>query len=265
MLVRPRPTGAHTVLREARSVTPGVPVHEYVDMFGNMCWRLVMPGGPFAIRYDALVEVSDQPDALPVNQPLLPVEALPDDTLVYTLPSRYAQSDLLLEAAWDLFGSLPPTSDRVQGICDWIHTNIRYAPGTSDPSVTAVDTFERGYGVCRDIALLSVAFCRAMNIPARYAFGYLGDIGITPLDSPMDFHAWFNAFVGGRWYIYDARFNVPRIGRIEIGHGRDVADVALTTSFGANRLNQFAVWTDEVPDLRSLSLRSELADGRLAS
>jgi transglutaminase-like putative cysteine protease len=266
VLVRPRADGEHRILHELRTISPDVPVHEYFDAFGNVCWRLVLPGGPLTVRYDALVEVSGQPEVLPIDRPLVPVEQLPDNTLVFTLPSRYVQSDLVMQAAWDLFGSLPWTSARVQAICDWVHTNIRYVAGTSDLTTTALDTFQRGYGVCRDIALLSVAFCRALNIPARYGFGYLGDIGVPPMDTPMDFHAWFNAFIDGRWHIYDARFNEPRIGRIEIGHGRDPVDVAMTTSYGPSRLNQFIVWSDEVPEDRAADfLWTAPADKLLAS
>ncbi len=248
ILVQPRRDGQHTVVREIRTIAPDLPVREYHDLFGNTCWRLVMPAGQTSVRYDALVDVTREPDRVPATLPLAPVEGLPDETLVYTLPSRYAESDLLADEAWKLFGSVPATGERVLAICDWVHSNIGYQSGTSDPTVTALTTFQRGYGVCRDLALLSVAFCRAVNIPARYAFGYLPDIDVGPPDSPMDFHAWFNAFVGGEWYTFDARHNVPRIGRIQIAHGRDAVDVAMATTFGTSVLNRFEVWSDEVSD-----------------
>jgi transglutaminase-like putative cysteine protease len=207
-----------------------------------------MPGGPLLLRYDAIVEISGQPDPSPVALPLVPVADLPDETLLYLLPSRSIQSDLLMDDAWSIVGATEPTGARVQAICDWVHEHIRYEGGTSDPTVTALDTYARRYGVCRDIALLSVALCRAINIPARYAYGYLPDIDVPPPYALMDFHAWFNAFVDGRWYTFDARYNVPRIGRIEIAHGPDVVDVAMTTSFGVNRLSAMTVWSDQVRD-----------------
>jgi transglutaminase-like putative cysteine protease len=153
-----------------------------------------------------------------------------------------------------LFGWTPATGERVLEICVWVHRNVRYEGGSSDLTITAVDTFNRRFGVCRDIALLTVAFCRAMNIPARYAFGYLPDIGVIPPDAPMDFHAWFNAFIDGRWYTFDARHNVPRIGRIEIGHGPDPVDVAMSTSFGVTRLTGFEVWSEQVSSDRCAPL-----------
>jgi transglutaminase-like putative cysteine protease len=266
MLVEPRVDGAHTVLQSGRWLTPSAPVRNYRDAFGNACWRFVLPGGPMTIRYDALVELSAEPDQMPLDQPLVPVHDLPDDTLTFLLPSRSIQSDLLSEAAWDLFGATPLTSERVQAVCDWVHSNIRYETGSSDLTVTAHDTFQRGYGVCRDIALLTVGLCRALNIPARYACGYLPDIGIPPPYTPMDFHAWTNIFIDGRWYIFDSRYNTPRIGRIEIGQGRDVVDVALSTSFGDNRLDQMTVWSEQVPaDQTGLPSWEESVTQQLAS
>jgi transglutaminase-like putative cysteine protease len=264
MLVQPRLDGGPTVLEENRVLEPLVPVHDYRDGFGNRCWRFVAPGGSARIRYDALVAVSPTREPVPRDLPLLPAERLPAETLSYLLPTRFIQCDLLLDAAWNLFGWTPETGERVLAICDWVHEHICYAAGSSDPRVTAFDTFQRRYGVCRDIALLSVAFCRALNIPARYAFGYLPDIGVIPPDAPMDFHAWFNAFVDGRWYTFDARHNVPRIGRIEVAHGRDAVDVAMSTSFGDARLKRFEVWSEQAPD----PFESERAVGpisRLAS
>jgi transglutaminase-like putative cysteine protease len=246
MLVRARPDGQHHPVYESRWVEPDVPIHEYLDSFGNACWRLVVPGGPITLRYDALVEIDGEPDPVHPEAQLTPVQDLPDDTLVFTLPSRYVESDLLLNRAWELFGDTPPTWARVQAICDWVHQNIRYETGNSGPDVTALNVYERRVGVCRDFALLSVAFCRAMNIPARYAFGYLPDIAVEPPDVAMDFHAWFEAFLGGRWYTFDARHNVPRIGRVLIGVGRDAVDVALSTSYGVTRLDKMTVWSDEV-------------------
>lgn len=246
VLAQARPDGDHKVIYESRWLDPDIALSEYRDSFGNNCWRFTAPGGPLTIRYDALVEVTGDPDACVLEAALIGVGELPDDSLVFTLPSRYIQSDLLLDKAWALFGNTPPTWARIQAIVDWVHSNIRYATGASGPDVTAMHVLETGVGVCRDFALVSVALCRAMNIPARYTCGYLPDIAIDAPDEPMDFHAWFEAFVGGRWYTFDARHNVPRVGRVVIGRGRDAIDVALSTSYGATRLNKMTVWADEV-------------------
>ncbi len=262
MLVRARPDGEHRILHETEWTEPRLGQREYRDSFGNPCWRLVLPAGETLIRYDALVEVSPEPDMVVPDAPLVPVEDLPDDTLVFTLPSRYIESDLLLDDAWKLFGHTPPTWARVQAICDWVHANIQYGYGLSGPSTTALDVFRTRAGVCRDFAQISVAFCRTLNIPARYTFGYFPDIAVEPPDVPMDFHAWFEAYLGGRWYTFDARHNVPRIGRVKIAHGRDAVDVALSTSYGSATLNSMVVWSDEVPDDDASATGSALeADG----
>ena len=246
MLVRARPDAEHTAVYESHWTEPSFPFHEYNDVFGNHCWRFTLPVGPSLVRYDAVVEVTGEADPVVPDAPLVPVDELPDDTLQFTLPSRYVQSDLLLDDAWSLFGNTPPTWARVQAICDWIHANIEYRTGSSGPWTTALDIYQQRAGVCRDFALMGVALCRAMNIPARYTFGYLPDIAIEPPDIPMDFHAWFEAYLGGRWYTFDARHNTPRIGRVTIGRGRDVADVALTTAYGSAELTSMVVWADEI-------------------
>jgi transglutaminase-like putative cysteine protease len=246
MLVRPRPDADHTALYESRWFRPEVPLHEYTDGFGNLCWRVTAPGGPFTVRYDAVVEIEPTPDPVVPDAQLHPVEDLPDEVLVFTLPSRYVESDLLVDRAWELFGQTPATWARVQAICDFVHSHIEFGYGNSSPYKTAQETLESGKGVCRDFALLCVGFCRALNIPARYTFGYLPDIAVEPPDLPMDFHTWFEAYLGGRWYTFDARHNTPRIGRVVIGRGRDAVDVALSTSYGAARLPKFLVWADEI-------------------
>ena len=248
MLVRARPDAEHQTRYESQWTDPSIPLREYRDSFGNPCWRLVLPTGDSVIRYDAVVEVSGDPDPVVPDAPLVPVEELPDDALVFTLPSRYIESDLLLDDAWQLFGNTPPTWARIQAICDWVHANVEYGYGLSGPTTTALDVFKQRQGVCRDFAQISVAMCRALNIPARYTFGYLGDIAVEPPDVPMDFHAWFEAFVGGRWYTFDARHNIPRIGRVKIAHGRDAVDVALSTAYGSAALTSMVVWSDEIPD-----------------
>jgi len=261
MLVRARADDCHHPVYESRWVAPEVPIRDYEDTFGNRCWRVTFPGGPVTLRYDAVVETDGEPDPTHPDAQVISVESLPDDALVFTLPSRYIESDLLLDDAWRLFGSTPPTWARVQAVCDWIHTNVRYETGATAPHITARDVYERRVGVCRDFALLGVAFCRALSIPARYAFGYLPDIAVEPPDVPMDFHAWFEVYLSGRWYTFDARHNVPRIGRVVIGRGRDAADVALTTSYGIARLDQMTVWSDEVTG----DLPADLAPGTLAT
>ena len=260
MLVRAQPDGEHETLYESRWTDPQVALHEYVDHYANHCWRFVAPIGRFRVRYDALVSISGEPDPVVPDAALVPVENLPDPTLVFTLPSRYIQSDLLVATAWDLFGSTPQSWQRVQAVCDWVHRNIQYETGSSNPTITAADVFERRIGVCRDFALLATAFCRALNIPARYTFGYLPDIAVEPPDVPMDFHAWFEAYLGDRWYPFDARHNTPRIGRVVIGRGRDAVDVAMATQFGASRLNNMIVWADEVAEGEPVPTRDDDAD-----
>lgn len=253
MLVRARPDADHEIRYESRWTEPVLDVREYGDGFGNPCWRFVLPSGPSVVRYDAIVEVSGAADLVVADAPLVPVQQLPDEALVFTLPSRYIESDLLLDDAWRLFGETPPTWARVQAVCDWVHANVEYGYGLSGPSTTALDVFKQRQGVCRDFAQLSVALCRALNIPARYTFGYLPDIAVEPPDVPMDFHAWFEAYLGGRWYTFDARHNVPRIGRVKIAHGRDAVDVALSTAYGGATLQSMVVWADEITEQGAIS------------
>jgi transglutaminase-like putative cysteine protease len=247
MLVRPRMDAEHIAVYESKWIEPSdIPLHEYHDLFGNICWRFVAPPGLTTVRYDAVVEIPETADPVVPHAALHPVEDLPDEAIVFTLPSRYVESDQLLDEAWTLFGETPQTWARIQAVCDWVHHNIEFRNGSSTPSTTALDIYKQRAGVCRDFALLAVAFCRALNIPARYTFGYLPDIAIEPPDVPMDFHTWFEAYVGGRWYTFDARHNTPRIGRVVIGRGRDAVDCALSTAFGAARLAKFVVWSDEI-------------------
>jgi transglutaminase-like putative cysteine protease len=246
MLVRARADGTHRTIYESRWTEPRLDLREYRDPFGNQCWRTIFPGGAATVRYDAVVDADDEADPTNPGASLTPVAALPDDVLAFTLASRYVEADLLAGDAWRLFGGTPSTWERVQAVCDWVHANVRYETGSSAPHVTARDVFERRVGVCRDFALLVLAFCRGLNIPARYVFGYLPDIAVDPPDTPMDFHAWCEVFVGGGWYTFDARHNMPRIGRVVVGYGRDAADVAMTTSYGALRLTGMTVWADPI-------------------
>ncbi|HEY8757663.1 MAG TPA: transglutaminase family protein [Candidatus Limnocylindria bacterium] len=246
MLVKPRADADHLAVYESTWSDPQLAIHEYTDLFGNNCWRFVAPEGTSAVRYDAVVEIPETPDPVVPHAALNAVEDLPDDAIVFTLPSRYVESDKLLDVAWELFGNTAPTWERIQAVCDWVHHNIQFVNGSSTPATTAFDVYQQRMGVCRDFALLSVALCRALNIPARYTFGYLPDIAIEPPDVPMDFHTWFEAYVGGRWYTFDARHNTPRVGRVVIGRGRDAVDCALSTAYGNARLAKFTVWSDEI-------------------
>lgn len=245
MLVQPLPDGAHRGLHEEWQTTPDLALRAYTDIYGNVCQRFVLPAGENIIRYDATVEVVDTYDEIGLSAQQHPVEELPDDVLLYTLPSRFCLSDVLSDTAWQLFGQMPEGWTRVQAICDWVHDNIRFQYGTSTPLTTATDIFERRVGVCRDFTHLAVTFCRALNIPTRYVFGYLPDIGVPPPDDPMDFCAWMEVYLGGRWWTFDPRNNQRRVGRVLIGRGRDALDVAMVTTYGSPRLQQMTVWADE--------------------
>jgi len=225
---------------------PPVPAHSYRDGFGNWCTRIVAPAGQLRLSASAVVHDTGEPDAVPGLAHQHPVEELPDDTLVFLLPSRYCEADRLLETAWSLFGTTPPGWGRVQAILDYVHQHITFGYEHARNSRTALEGWSDRTGVCRDFAHLAVAFCRCMNIPARYCTGYLGDIGVPRSDAPMDFSAWFEVYLGGAWHTVDARHNVPRIGRVLIARGRDAADVAISTTFGPNTLRGFRVITEEV-------------------
>ena len=229
--------------------SPSTPYVSYRDSFGNWCNRVMAPAGAFQIRAATIVNDSGQPDEVAPLVVQHAVEDLPEETLVYLLPSRYCESDKLLETAWQLFAQTPMGWERVQAISQWVHQHITFGYQWARPSKTAWEAFEEGRGVCRDFAHLGIALCRAMNIPARYCTGYLGDIGVPPSADPMDFSGWFEVYMGGRWLTVDPRNLVPRIGRVLIARGRDAADVAITTTFGPNVLKDFQVWTDEIaPD-----------------
>jgi transglutaminase-like putative cysteine protease len=226
--------------------TPMLPVTRYADAFGNICTRLVAPAGRMDVFTDALVADSGLPDAVEPTARECEIAELPHDALVFLLASRYCETDRLMQDAWARFGKTPLGWPRVQAICDFVHSHVRFGYQHARATKTAAEVaVERG-GVCRDFAHLAITLCRCMNIPARYCTGYLGDIGVPPEPEPMDFSAWFEAYLGGRWYSFDARHNTPRIGRIVMARGRDAADVAISTTFGPNLLKRFAVHTDEV-------------------
>lgn len=227
-------------------LTPAVPVTAYRDLYGNWCSRIVAPAGQICLSCNAVVSDTGQPDPVLPWLEQRPIETLPEETLSFLLGSRYCETDLLSESAWQLFGAAPTGWKRVQAICDFVHRHIQFGYGLSSPTKSASQAFQDRQGVCRDFAHLAVTFCRCMNIPARYCTGYLGDIGVVPNQSPMDFAAWFEAYLGDGWYTFDPRNNTPRIGRVLIARGRDAADVSLTTSFGPSTLDSFKVWTDVI-------------------
>ena len=225
---------------------PPVPMAAYRDSFGNWCTRIVAPRGRTRVSADALVNDSGAPDVIVPEAQQHAVPDLPEETLLFLLGSRYCETDRLSETAWNLFGQAPTGWGRVQAICDYVHRHITFGYEHARVTRTALEALHEKTGVCRDYAHLAVAFCRCMNIPARYCTGYLGDIGVPPPYGPMDFAAWFEVFLGGRWHTFDARNNTPRIGRVLIARGRDASDVAISSTFGPNTLTGFRVWTDEV-------------------
>jgi transglutaminase-like putative cysteine protease len=244
---------ADLVTPEVITFDPPVPERQFTDAFGNICTRIVAPSDRIRMSADLVIRDSGKPDPVALDAVQHPVEDLPDDVLPFLLGSRYCDTDKLSNTAWSLFGNTQPDWARVQAIVDFVHNHIRFDYQKADDTRTAFDGYTQREGVCRDYAHLAIALCRCMNIPARYCTGYLGDIGIPPVPYPMDFSAWFEVFLSGRWYTFDARHNTPRIGRIVMARGRDATDCALTTSFGRAPLTQFEVHTDEVKDLRSVS------------
>jgi transglutaminase-like putative cysteine protease len=225
---------------------PTVPITGYRDGFGNWCSRLVAPTGEIRISTDAVINDTGLPDPTDLSATQHAVEDLPNDTLVYLQGSRYCETDRLSEIAWSLFGKSPPGWRRVQAISDYVHAHIHFGYQHARATKTALEAYQERMGVCRDYTHLAITFCRCMNIPARYCTGYLGDIGVPPSPEPMDFSAWFEAYLDGRWHTFDPRNQVPRIGRVLIAQGRDAADVPLSNAFGPNTLKGFKVWTDEL-------------------
>lgn len=230
--------------------TPSIPISAYRDGFGNWCARIVAPKGEIRLSADAIINDTGRPDSVVPSALQHPVESLPEESLVFLLGSRYCETDRLSEAAWSLFGQTPPGWARVQAICDFVHNHITFGYQHARATKTALEVFAERQGVCRDYAHLAIAFCRCLNLPARYCTGYLGDIGVPVSADPMDFSAWFEVFLGGAWYTFDARNNIPRIGRVLIARGRDAADVPISHTFGPNTLKSFKIWTDEVCDNR---------------
>ena len=228
------------------AASPDVPMYDYLDAFGNVCTRVTAPRGGLTLTCDFTVADDGMPDPAAPAAIQHPVEDLPDDILVFLLGSRYCETDRLSETAWALFGHIPPGWARVQAIVEFTHSHVEFGYAYARPTKTAWDAYQEQQGVCRDFAHLAITLCRCINIPARYCTGYLGDIGIPPVDAPMDFSAWFDVYLGGAWHTFDARHNMPRIGRILMARGRDATDTALTTTFGPALLVGFDVHTDEV-------------------
>lgn len=237
-------------------VQPPAQVSEYTDAYGNRCGRLLAPAGPIRFWNDAVVEDSGQPDHQNPAAEQHEIYELPDATLTFLMPSRYCEVDRMVDLAWQLFSTVPKGWARVRAICDFVHDHLQFDYLQARKTRTAYEAYQERVGVCRDFTHLAVTLCRCLNIPARYCTGYLGDIGV-PTTGPMDFSAWFEAYLGGRWYTFDPRNNTPRIGRVLMAYGHDAADVALLTSFGPSRLDRFTVWTDEVGEDALLPVPSQ--------
>ena len=230
-------------------IEPGVRTEQYIDRFGNRCTRFLAAQGRLRLWNSTLIQDSAEKDQVNYQAQQHPVEELPVDNLIYLMNSRYCEVDRLSNIATELFANTPPGWGRVQAIVNWIHGRVQFGYEFARPTRTALDVYTERVGVCRDFQHLAVAFCRCMHIPARYATGYLGDIGVPASTAPMDFSAWFEAYLEGRWWTFDARHNEPRIGRVLMATGRDAADVAMTTSFGMAELSKFSVVTNEVGEI----------------
>ncbi len=234
-------------LRTAQRIMtdPDIPLYDYIDIFGNICSRLTLPAGSTTISCGFVIEDPFTPDIVAPEAQQLPIDRLPDDVLLYLLGSRYCETDRLSEIAWSLFGGRPKGWGLVQDIVTFVHEWITFDYSKARPGKSAWDAYQEQEGVCRDYAHLAIALCRCMNVPARYCTGYMGDMDLPALVGDMDFSAWFEAYIGGQWYVFDARHNRPRRGRILMARGRDATDAALTTSFGTAMLTRFEVYTDE--------------------
>jgi transglutaminase-like putative cysteine protease len=244
--VEPQSEPRQRVLEQVLTFEPRGTLSAYQDTFGNACSRLLVSAGRFTLHYDATFEVPRQPDDTDRGAREVPVAELPSEVLLYLMPSRFCLSDVLSDEAWARFGSLAPGWGRVQAVVDSVNGHLAFGYGSSSPTYTAVDAFTAGKGVCRDFAHLAISFCRALNIPARYVFGYLPDIDVPPDPATMDFAAWMEVWLDDRWWTFDPRNNQHRVGRVVIGRGRDAVDVAMVTSYGAATLETMTVWADEV-------------------
>lgn len=245
-----QPSDTQRLLRpDIMQTTPAVPLTFFADAFGNTCTRLEAPAGTVHITADGIMEDGGAPEPAYWSAAEQPVRELPPEVLQYLSASRYCETDLLMNEAWRLFGNTAPGWSRVQAICDFVNREITFGYQYARPTKTALETYRERNGVCRDLAHLTISFCRCLNIPARYCTSYLGDIGVPPVNAPMDFSGCLEVYLGGAWHVFDPRNNTRRIGRILIARGRDAADVAITTTFGASVLQSFRVWTEQIIDL----------------
>jgi transglutaminase-like putative cysteine protease len=242
--VRPRLDGLHRIVSEAWE--PPGPASAYLDSYGNECDRLVLPEGRSTLRYDAVVEVSGHVDDVDVTAGQEPIEALPHEAFLYLLPSRFCWPEAIYDEAWELFGGVEAGYERVAAVCGWVHEHLTYEAGASHPGTTALDVWNSRTGVCRDFAQLGLTLCRALNVPARYVAGYLPDIDVPEPDVMMDFASWIEVWLSGRWWTFDPRNNKPLAGRVVVAYGRDAADAAMVTTWGAAELVRMTVWADEV-------------------
>jgi len=245
-VLKPRLEGRVLVMQEKLSFGIGLPSYEFQDSHGNITYRSTLMPGRKEIRHDALVAVSSLPDSRAVQESMVPVGQLPSELLRYTLPSRYCDSDKLLNFAWNQFGQITHGLPRVQAICDWVHNNIEYRFLSGRSDLSASEVIARRYGVCRDFAHAAIALCRAFNLPARYVTGHLPDIGYVDPGSPMDFHAYCEVYLGQERFTFDPRYNIPRIGRVKIAHGADAVDGAFATIYGEAYLAHFEIWAYQV-------------------
>ncbi len=246
LLIQPRLEAGQRMLGETLQFSPGITVQEYQDVHGNIVRRFELPAGRTTVHHDAFVSLSSLPENQNIGDALLPVGEMTPELLRYTLPSRYCDSDRLMDFAFEHFGQVAHGRPRVQAICDWVHENIEYRWGSGSPHTTASEVLAQGFGICRDFAHVAIALCRCFNLPARYVTGHLPDVAAQDAGGAMDFHAYFQVYFGGRWNTYDARFNVARIGRIHIACGFDAVECAFSTLYGAASLNWFNVWNYQV-------------------
>jgi transglutaminase-like putative cysteine protease len=257
LMLHAHPSRIHDLIRpDDMRLQPHLPSKIYHDSFGNTCTRIEAPTGQIRISADGLINDSGMPEPEYPYAQEHPVSLLPEETLVYLLGSRYCETEALMADAWRSFGHVQPGWSRVQAVCDFAHRHVMFGHHFARPSKTAWQAYTEQQGVCRDFAHLAITLCRCLNIPARYCTGYLGDIGVSAADVPMDFAGWFEAYLGGQWHTFDPRNNQRRIGRILIARGRDAADVAISTTFGSNYLETLRVWTDEVPETRDVGSKS---------
>jgi transglutaminase-like putative cysteine protease len=249
--IKPRHDAFQLIAQEALDLAPVQATSEFEDEHGNIVLRSDLQPGTTTQIYDAIVRVPAQSEDFAHTDRAIPPNRLPAELLRYTLPSRYCDSDKLRDFAWQKFGKYQQGLERVRAICDWVHENIEYRAGSGSSEITAHDVIQRGYGVCRDFAHCGVALCRTFNLPTRYVSGYVPDIACFDPGTPMDFHAYFEVFMGGRWQIFDARFNQPRTGRVRIATGYDAATCAFATCYGAARLSWFEVWSYQVDPVKT--------------